>query len=124
MEVKFYRCRICGQIAVKVKETKAPLVCCGERMEELLPDSVDASQEKHVPVVEVKGNNAIVSIGSEPHPMSKEHFIEWVFLQTEKTNQYRELKPGMEPAICFALCEGDEVKAAYIYCNLHGLWKT
>lgn len=124
MEMKFYQCTICGQIAAIVKETGVPLVCCGQEMNELIPGSVDASVEKHVPVIEIDGDKIIVTVGSTPHPMTKEHHIEWVSLQSRFGNQRKALKPGMEPKVCFRVCEGDEILAVYAYCNLHGLWNA
>lgn len=123
MEMKFYQCSICGQIVGIVKETGVPLVCCGEDMEEMIPGSVDAAHEKHVPVIAVDGNHVTVTVGSVPHPMTGAHYIEWIALKTKCGNQRKALKPGSEPKTCFCLCEGDEVVAAYAYCNLHGLWK-
>ncbi|MBP5166440.1 MAG: desulfoferrodoxin [Oscillospiraceae bacterium] len=122
--MKFYRCEICGQIVAIVKKTSCPVVCCGKPMQEIIPGSVDASQEKHVPVYEVKDNHVIVKIGSAAHPMLDEHYIEWVSLQTKLGNQRKALKPGSEPEVCFSVCDGDEVQAVYAYCNLHGLWKA
>lgn len=124
MEMKFYQCAICGQIAAIVKETGVPLVCCGQEMNELIPGSVDASVEKHVPVIEIDGDKIIVTVGSTPHPMTKEHHIEWISLQGRFGNQRKALKPGMEPKVCFRVCEGDEILAVYAYCNLHGLWNA
>ena len=124
MEMKFYRCSVCGQIVAIVKKKACPIMCCGKPMEEIVPNSVDAAQEKHVPVVEVKDNKVIVKIGSVAHPMLEEHFIEWVALKTKFGNQRKQLKPGDEPVVCFPLCEGDEVEEVYAYCNLHGLWKA
>ena len=124
MEMKFYKCKHCGQIIAIVKKTGVPLVCCGEKMEELVPGTVDASLEKHVPVVNVKGNLVEVSVGSVAHPMAPEHFIEWVSIQTKFGNQRKQLNPGDEPKVVFPLLDGDEVLAVYAYCNLHGLWKA
>ena len=124
MEMKFYKCKHCGQIVAIVKKTGVPLVCCGEKMEELIPGTVDASLEKHVPVVNVKGNTVEVSVGSVAHPMAPEHFIEWVSIQTKFGNQRKQLNPGDEPKVVFPLLDGDEVLAVYAYCNLHGLWKA
>lgn len=124
MEMKFYQCAICGQIAAIVKETGVPLVCCGQEMNELIPGSVDASVEKHVPMIENDGDKIFVTVGSTPHPMTKEHHIEWVSLQSRFGNQRKALKPGMEPKVCFRVCEGDEILAVYAYCNLHGLWNA
>ncbi len=124
MEMKFYRCKHCGQIIAIVKKTGARIVCCGEEMEEIIPGSVDASLEKHVPVYEVKGNEVMVKIGSVDHPMIPEHYIEWVAIQTNNGNQRKTLKPNEAPVVKFALGEGDKVEAVYAYCNLHGLWRA
>lgn len=124
MEMKFYKCSVCGQIVAIVKETGAPLVCCGKPMEEIIPGTTDAAVEKHVPVYEVKDNMVVVTVGEVEHPMVDAHYIEWVSLQTKFGNQRKALKPGDAPKVCFALCEGDEVQAVYAYCNLHGLWKN
>ena len=124
MEMKFYRCAVCGQIIAIVKGTGAPLVCCGEKMQEIIPGTTDASVEKHVPVFEVRDNKVLVTVGAAVHPMLPEHYIEWVSLQTKYGNQRKALKPGDEPKVCFPISEGDEVKAVYAYCNLHSLWKA
>ncbi|MCI1720963.1 MAG: desulfoferrodoxin [Bacteroidales bacterium] len=123
MDVKFFRCRHCGNIIAYVHSSGVKVVCCGEPMQELVPNTTDAAQEKHVPVVEVSGNNVTVTVGSVEHPMTPEHYIQWICLQTKQGNQRKELKPGEKPCACFTLCEGDEVVAAFEYCNLHGLWK-
>ena len=122
MEMKFYRCEVSGQIIAIVKKTGAPVVCCGKPMKELIPGTTDAAVEKHVPAVTVDGNKVIVAVGSVPHPMTEAHYIEWVSLKTKFGNQRKALKPGDDPCVCFAMCDGDEVEAAYAYCNLHGLW--
>ena len=124
MEMKFYRCEHCGQIVAIVKGTGVPIMCCGQAMTEIVPGTVDASLEKHVPVVEGNGPKVSVKVGAAEHPMVEEHFIEWIALQTKTGNQRKSLKPGDAPKADFALCEGDEVVAAYAYCNLHGLWKA
>ena len=123
MEQKFYKCAHCGKIIAVVKETGVPVMCCGQKMDELVPNTTDAAQEKHVPVVEVNGNIVTVTVGSVLHPMQPEHYIEWISLNKKKGNQRKELKPGDAPKAVFALVDGDEVEAAYAYCNLHGLWK-
>ena len=124
MEMKFYRCSHCGQIIAIVKKTGVPVICCGEPMKEIVPGTVDASLEKHVPVFEVKGGKVFVTVGAVPHPMLPEHYIEWVSIQTKLGNQRKELKPGDEPKVCFSICEDDEVLAVYAYCNLQSLWKA
>ena len=124
MEVKFYQCLHCGNIIAFAKNTGVPVVCCGEKMQEIIPNTTDAAQEKHVPVVTVDGQKVLVRVGSVDHPMLDNHYIEWICLQTKQGNQRKAINPGDKPEACFMLCEGDEVIAAYAYCNLHGLWKT
>ena len=124
MEMKFYRCSHCGQIIAVVKPTGVPVMCCGEAMKELVPGTMDASAEKHVPVFEVNGDTVCVKVGSAEHPMFEEHYIEWIALKTKQGNQRKALKPGGKPEACFKICEGDEVEAVYAYCNLHYLWKA
>lgn len=124
MTVKFYRCRSCGQIVAVVKDTKLPIVCCGAAMEEIKAGTVDAMPEKHVPIYEKKGNLVLVTVGIKEHPMTPDHYIEWIVLQTRSGNQRKCLAPGDKPQACFAVCEGDEIEAVYAYCNLHSLWKT
>lgn len=106
-----------------VHDSGLPVSCCGDPMTELIPGTTDAATEKHVPVITVNGNMVTVKVGEVSHPMAPEHYIQWIALQTKFGNQRKQLKPGEEPEACFALCEGDEVIAAYEYCNLHGLWK-
>ena len=124
MELKFYQCENCGQIIAKVNDTGVPVVCCGKPMKELIAGTVEASREKHIPVYSVEGGVVTVKIGSIPHPMIAEHYIEWVVLRTKEGNQRKQLKPGSEPEVCFRICECDEVLEVYAYCNLHGLWKA
>ena len=99
-------------------------MCCGQKMEQIIPGTVEASKEKHIPVYEVKGNVVEVTVGSVEHPMVDVHFIEWISIQTKFGNQRKVLKPNEEPKATFALVDGDEVEAVYAYCNLHGLWKA
>ncbi|MGN1014937.1 MAG: desulfoferrodoxin family protein [Butyricicoccus sp.] len=124
MEQKFYICEHCGNMIAMVKDTGVPVMCCGQKMTEIIPGTTDAAAEKHVPAYEVKDNKVLVTVGSVEHPMQPEHYIEWVSLQTKFGNQRKALKPGDAPKVCFALCEGDEVEAVYAYCNLHSLWKA
>jgi len=122
MELKFYRCKHCGQIIAKIKNTNVPVICCGEPMSEIIPGATDAAFEKHVPVVTREGNKVTVKVGAVDHPMLPEHFIEWIALETKCGNQRKVLKPGDKPEKNFFICEKDEVIAAYAYCNLHSLW--
>ena len=120
--VKFYICEHCGNIAGKINDSGVPMVCCGEKMKELVPGTVEASREKHIPVVSVSGDLVTVTVGSVEHPMAAEHSILWVYLETEHGGQRKCLEVGAAPTVTFALA-GDRAVAAYAYCNLHGLWK-
>lgn len=120
--MKFYECKHCGNIAAKLKDSGVPLVCCGEDMHELEANTTDAATEKHVPVVTVQGDEVSVVVGETIHPMEEKHFIQWIYLETEKGGQRKALKPGEEPKAVFAL-KDDKAKTVYEYCNLHGLWK-
>ena len=124
MKQMFYHCRHCGNIIVFAKDSGAPITCCDEQMIELIPDTIDASIEKHIPVFSVIGNTVHVKVGATEHPMLPEHYIEWISLQTKQGDQRKELLPGEKPAACFAICDDDEVEAVYAYCNLHGLWEA
>ena len=123
MEMKFYKCKHCGNIIAFVKASGAPISCCGEEMTEIVPGTADAAVEKHVPVVEIKDGKVIVTVGEVAHPMAPEHYIEWIAISTDQGNQRKILEPGDKPMACFALCDGENFEAAYAYCNLHGLWK-
>ncbi len=122
--MKFYVCSHCGNIVAYVKSSGVPVVCCGEKMQELVPNTKEAAVEKHVPVITVDGQKVTVTVGSVEHPMAEEHYIEWIALTTRQGNQRKELNPGSKPQAEFMICEDDEAVAAYAYCNLHGLWKA
>ncbi|MDR1193116.1 MAG: desulfoferrodoxin [Peptococcaceae bacterium] len=120
---KFYLCEHCKNLVGVIAGGGAPLVCCGSPMKELVANTSDGAKEKHVPVVEVAGNQVKVAVGSAAHPMTEEHLITWVYLQTEKGGQRKALQAGEKPEAVFATT-GDQPLAVYAYCNLHGLWKT
>lgn len=124
MEQKFLRCSHCGNIVGMVHDAGVPMMCCGQKMNEIIAGTTEASLEKHIPVFTVENNKVLVKVGAVEHPMTEEHYIEWISLQTKYGNQRKALKPGDKPEICFAVCEGDEVEAVYAYCNLHSLWKA
>lgn len=122
-ERKFFICKHCGNIVGMVFDAKVPMMCCGQKMEELVPNTVDAAKEKHVPVVTVNDNLVNVKVGSAAHPMTEEHLITWIYLETEKGGQRKVLHAGEAPEVNFGLVD-DKPVAAYAYCNLHGLWVT
>ncbi|NLC78682.1 MAG: desulfoferrodoxin [Ruminococcaceae bacterium] len=123
-ENKFYICKHCGNLVGMINSSGVPMICCGEEMTALVPGSVEASVEKHLPVVTVSGGAVSVSVGSALHPMTKEHLIEWVYLKTDKGGQRRTLGADIEPKAEFKLTAGEKPLEVYAYCNLHGLWKT
>lgn len=122
MDVKFYVCEHCGNVAVKVLDSGVPLVCCGENMVELTANTRDAAVEKHVPVVNVDGSLVRVQVGSVEHPMTPEHYITLICLVTEQGYQMAPLSADGKPEAVFSVAEGDKPVKVYEYCNLHGLW--
>lgn len=120
---KFYICRHCGNLVGMIHDAGVPVVCCGEKMQALVPNTVEASGEKHIPAVTVDGKKLIVNVGSVDHPMAPEHYIEWVYVETDKGGLRKALKPGDAPNVTFCLGD-DKAVAVYAYCNLHGLWKV
>ena len=124
MAIRYFKCKNCGNLVSMVRDAGVPLMCCGQKMEEILPGVTDAAVEKHVPEVKVQGNHVMVQVGSVKHPMATEHYIEWVSLETKEGEQRKALHPDMEPEVIFTLSESDEPIAVYAYCNLHGLWKA
>lgn len=120
MEV--YKCKECGNIVEIVHEGSGQLVCCNQPMTLLVENTVDASKEKHVPVIKKVDGGYRVKVGSVPHPMEEKHYIEWIEL-TADGKSYREfLKPGAVPEAVFII-EANHVTARE-YCNIHGLWKA
>lgn len=120
-ENRFYICEKCGNIVGLVHDGGVPMMCCGQKMAKLEAGVVEASHEKHIPVVTVEGNTVRVVVGSVTHPMSEEHHIAWVYLQTDRGGQRKCLCTNDAPEVTFALCDETPV-AVYAYCNLHGLW--
>lgn len=123
MDTKFYICKGCGNIIRIVKKGTCTPKCCGQPMEELIPNSADASKEKHIPAININGKNVEINVGAAAHPMTDEHLIEWIYLETEKGGQIKYLTAADAPKASFVLTD-DKATAAYAYCNLHGLWKA
>ncbi len=123
MENRFYICEHCGNLIGMIHDAGVPMMCCGQKMTKLEAGTVEASKEKHIPAVSVEGNSVKVEVGAVAHPMAEEHSILWVYLQTDRGGQRKNLKVGDAPAVNFALADEKPV-AVYAYCNLHGLWKT
>jgi superoxide reductase len=114
---EIYKCEICGNIVEVVHGAGGTLVCCGQSMKLMKENEVDASLEKHVPIIE--GNK--VKVGSVEHPMTEEHYIEWIEATSEDGQVAKVfLKPGLKPEAVFCF----KPISAREYCNLHGLWKS
>jgi len=152
-ETLFYRCEKCGNIVALINSGGGELTCCGQAMTKLEANSTDAAKEKHVPVLTNEGGKIKISVGAAPHPMTAEHYIQWIALVAGNKLEIVHLKPGMDPEVKFVFYAGDDevvltgendeivpncegsicnfvykdysVKATvYAYCNLHGLWKA
>jgi len=123
-EPKFYVCKHCGNMVSMLHDSGVKMICCGEEMTELVANTTDAAVEKHVPVITVQDDVVTVTVGSVPHPMTPEHKIVWIYLQTEKGEQLNCVDTQDKAETTFKLTEGDKIIAAFEYCNLHGLWKA
>lgn len=122
MEV--YKCELCGNIVEVLHGAAGALACCGQDMKPVKENTVDASKEKHVPVIEKTEKGIKVKVGSVPHPMEEKHFIEWIELIADGKVFREFLKPGQPAEATFCLCFTPATLAAREYCNLHGLWKA
>jgi len=120
---KFYSCDHCGNLAALVVNRGVPVVCCGQNMSELVPNTVEAAAEKHLPSVTASAGDFEVQVGSVPHPMTEEHHITFVYVETEQGGQRKRLTVGAEPNCTFSFAD-DKPVAVYAFCNLHGLWRT
>lgn len=122
-ENRFYICEHCGNLIGMIHDARVPMMCCGQKMTELVPGTVDASREKHLPVVSVEEDAVKVIIGSVSHPMTEEHSITWVYLQTDRGGQRKCLDPEGKPVATFSLID-EKPLSVYAYCSNHGIWKT
>ncbi|MEW6456372.1 MAG: desulfoferrodoxin [Acidobacteriota bacterium] len=119
--LQVYRCSVCGNMVEVIHASKGQLECCGELMKLLVENTVDASREKHIPVVEIKDDGILVKVGSVPHPMEEKHYIEWIELIADKKVYRQYLRPDDKPEAFFPVKL--EKVSAREYCNLHGLWR-
>ncbi|HEX3045019.1 MAG TPA: desulfoferrodoxin [Bacillota bacterium] len=120
--LQIYKCKHCGNIVEVVHPGGGQLVCCGEPMALVNENSVDASKEKHVPVIEKMDGGYKVTVGSVPHPMEEKHYIEWLELIADGKAYRQFLNPGAAPEAFFSIVA--QTVTAREYCNLHGLWKN
>ena len=122
--MKLFKCSRCGNIIYTINDKCEGITCCGEDVALLEANTVDAAKEKHVPVVNIENNIIEVNVGDVDHPMTKEHYIEFILIETNKGVRINNLKPGDTPHTSFILEEDEELINTYAYCNLHGLWKN
>lgn len=126
--MKFMECEHCKNIMIYLNNSGVLPVCCGSTMKAIVPGSVDGSLEKHVPIVRDVRNSEVrvvtVEVGESPHPMSSDHYIQWILLETDQGVYIRYLKPAASPQASFRIDNGERIAAVYAYCNIHGLWKA
>lgn len=122
--MRFFICEHCGNMVEMIKDKGVPVMCCGQKMTELIPGTSDGAVEKHVPVVSVDGNKVSVMVGEVEHPMVAAHYIEWIAIETSAGMQRKTLRPEQAPKAEFILEDGETVIDVYAYCNLHGMWKA
>ena len=122
--MKHYVCSLCGNLVAMVNDSGRRLGCCAKSMDEVTPNSTDASKEKHTPIVKEEPGRVTVTVGTGDniHPMTAEHGINWVCLITTDGSQRKMLIPGTKPEVVFHVGRGERVIKAFAYCNLHGLW--
>lgn len=123
-ELKLLYCTHCKKIVEVVNDNKVPVICCGEPMKEIVPNSTEAAVEKHLPVISEENGVVKVTVSTVTHPMTPEHYITNIWLETNKAVYKKVLSPDLVPEAQFILAEGEKAVAAYEYCNLHGLWKA
>jgi superoxide reductase len=120
--LQIYKCEVCGNIVEVLHEGAGELVCCGQPMKLLVENTVDASKEKHVPVIEKTAAGVRVKVGSVAHPMEEKHYIEWIEIIADGKAYRQFLKPGDAPEAVFEI-KANKIEARE-HCNLHGLWKA
>ncbi len=119
---EIYKCELCGNIVEVLTGSDGTLACCGQDMDLLTENTTDAAVEKHVPVMTKTDEGILVNVGSVDHPMTDDHFIEWIEILIDGTSHKLFLNPGDKPQACFPATDGEVIARAY--CNIHSLWKA
>lgn len=124
--MNFFECKSCKTLVYLLEKGGCTPSCCGEEMKEaaIHTSSEQTGSEKHVPIVHEENGKVYVKVGEVPHPMLENHYIDWIFLVTDKGTQRKNLHPNVAPEALFQIGEDEIVIAVYAHCNLHGLWKA
>ena len=122
--MKFYKCNLCGNLMAVLEDSGVTPLCCGQAMELLKASTFDTLYEKHLPLITESDGITTVHVGSLPHPMTEEHHIDWILLETDKGFSLKYLKAADDPMAEFSLPLKEHRIAAYDYCNIHGLWMS
>lgn len=118
----FYRCEICGNLVVMINDSGINPTCCGGYMTELTENTEDGVHEKHLPVMNRIKDKVSINVGIKDHPMTDEHYIEWIIVNTDHGTYLRKLSPGNNPHAEFSVPADEHIINVYAYCNIHGLW--
>ena len=130
--MKFMKCEMCGNIITHLKDSGVIPQCCGSPMQQLVPGIIEGAGEKHIPVIKIvtgtidsrRARTIVVEVGEYLHPMSPDHYVQWIILETNKGFRVHYLEPTDQPRAEFLLSPDEDGIAAYEYCNIHGLWRT
>lgn len=123
MKLQLFRCNVCGKLIVILSDSITPTICCGRKMQEADPYRAgNIGSEKHLPVMRLDGNKILVRVSGEAHPMTEEHQIEWIGMQTNQGFQLKKLKARGKAHACFSINDEERIEALYDFCNKHGLW--
>lgn len=120
---KLFLCRHCENVSALIEDHGVPLFCCGEKMQALTTQSAQGAGEKHIPLFCRQQGRVVVQVGENHHPMTQEHLISFVVLETDKGIQYRALSASCQPKAEFAILPEEKIVNVYAYCNRHGLWE-
>ncbi len=118
--MKFLKCSLCGDTVIAQENNL--FSCCNVEMQKVMANKTEAATEKHIPVVNIKENNATIAVGEIPHPMTEEHYIEWIYIITNLREIRYNLNPNAKPEVELTPEKNEIIKEVYSYCNLHSLW--
>lgn len=123
-KMKFYICPTCGNVVELVEDHGMSVFCCGKKMDELVPNTVEAAVEKHIPVATVENGALKVSVGEVEHPSIAAHWIPFIAVKAGDLVMRRSIKATEKPEAIFPLGDFKGEVEVYAWCNLHGMWKS